>query len=268
MTPLIWISGVISDVAAARISPMDRGFTLGDGIFETVRVSAGAPLWLDDHFARLASGAAFLGIPVPLELDSLKAIVAALLERAAMKEAALRITLTRGAGSSAGLWKPDELLTPTLVVMCGDPPQPVNVAGVIARSTRRNEHSPLSRIKALNYGDSIAARREAIRRGAGDAILLNCRSRIACAAAGNIFVRIDGIWRTPPIDDGALPGLARARLLGALDSEQTELTESNLARADAALVSNSLGCTNLSTLEGRALVRAMPHLAVDQMYRA
>lgn len=258
---------MISDVTAARISPMDRGFTLGDGVFETVRVSAGVPLWLDDHFVRLANGAAFLGIPVPLEVDSLKAIVATLLERAAMKKAALRITLTRGAGGSAGLWKSDELLTPTLVVTCAGLPQAANVAGVIARSTRRNEHSPLSRIKALNYGDSIAARREAIARGAGDAILLNCRSRIACAAAGNIFVRIDGLWRTPPIDDGALPGLARARLLGALDSEQTALTESNLARADAALISNSLGCSNLSALEGRPLVTIMPHGAVDQMYR-
>ena len=63
----VWLNGALLPESEARLSIFDRGFTLGDGIFETMRVREGRPLWLADHLARLREGAAVLGIPVPLD---------------------------------------------------------------------------------------------------------------------------------------------------------------------------------------------------------
>ncbi len=124
---------------------------------------------------------------------------------------------------------------------------------VICRSTRRNEHSPLSGIKSLNYGDNILARREAVQKGASDALMLNTKGHVACATVGNVFFRLNGAWTTPMLSDGILPGIARAKIIPQLEASERTLTEQDIAGADAAFISNSLGCTAIASIEGRVL---------------
>ena len=129
------------------------------------------------------------------------------------------------------------------------PPALPPARAIVARSTRRNEHSPLSRIKSLNYLDSILARQEAARCGADEAILLNTSGFVAEASAGNLFVRLDGAWLTPPVADGALPGIARARILEAKLGAECRITVEALHRADAAVISSSLGIRPLAGID-------------------
>ncbi len=202
---LCWLNGRLLPPEQARLDPADRGFLLGDGVFETLRATA----HLDRHLARLREGAATLGIALPWPNPEIAAAATAVLGG---RDAALRITLSRGP-APRGLLAPAGT-QPTLLITAGPLPPPLPPARlIVARTTRRNEHSPLARIKSLNYLDSIIARQEAEAAGADDALLCNTAGRIAEATAANVFVRHGRAWTTPPVADGALPGIARALLL-------------------------------------------------------
>jgi branched-chain amino acid aminotransferase len=237
---IVWLNGALLEAGAARIDPADRGFTLGDGLFETLRAENGTPLHASRHFARLRNGAAVLAIPVPFADDFLFDALCAVVRANEFVDAALRLTLSRGPAPRGVL--PPAALMPTLLITAGPLPgnlQPARL--IISQRTRRNEFSPLSRIKSLNYLDGILARQEAEAAGADDALLLNTRGDIAEASAACVFFNILGQWITPPVADGALPGTARARLLEMGEAVERRINLSDLARAQAGFLINSLG---------------------------
>jgi branched-chain amino acid aminotransferase len=263
----VWLNGRLLEASAAHIAPSDRGFLLADGVFETIRASAGALLWLDSHLARLRAGAGLLGIPVPLPDDAIGAGLQDLVQANGLPDGAVRLTLTRGPSARRGLWPPDEPATPTLMGAVAPLAAPAPAQLILCGTTRRNEFSPLSRVKYLAYGDSILARREALAHGGTDAVLLNTGGHVACCAVGNIFVRDGTGWATPPLSDGPLPGLARARLLAAIGAEERTLTAADLAGAREVVITNSLGITAVSHLEGRALAAPTISAEIDAIYR-
>jgi branched-chain amino acid aminotransferase len=134
----------------------------------------------------------------------------------------------------------------------------------VATCTRRNEHSPLSAVKALGYLDQILALREARAGGADEAILLNTAGRLACASAANLFLVADGRVLTPPIADGALPGITRGLVLERLIRKGAPIEERSiepvcLEQAEEAFVTSSLRmATPIAVLEGRRLPAGAP----------
>jgi branched-chain amino acid aminotransferase len=262
VTETVWLDGRLTEEPA--LSPADRGFTLADGVFETIRCRAGVPLWLPDHLARLRHGASQLGIPLSLDDRLIARGIADLLAARGLAEAAVRLTLTRGPAAQRGLWPPGEPVRPTLLATAAPLRAPGPVRVTVARITRRNEHSPLSGMKSLNYGDNLIARREAAGRGFDDALLLNTSGALACASVANAFVRLDGRWRTPPLRDGVLPGLARARLLALLPAEEARVMPHDLARVEAMILANSLALTPVTALDDRDLGEV--RLPEDELY--
>ena len=235
--------------AEAAVSPFDRGFTLGDGLFETVRVKGGRVLRVEAHLARLATGAKVLGMLLPsLNLSEALSRTA---EANGLSEGVLRLTLTRGTGPR-GVLPPAEP-KPTLVITAAPLSPPLPPARlVIAQGTRRNDRSPLAQVKSLNYLDGILARQEAARRGADDAILLNTRDGVAETSIANLFAVIDGALVTPPLSEGVLPGVMRANVIAAGALERP-LTADDLASAEEILLTSALGIRSVATLEGRPL---------------
>jgi branched-subunit amino acid aminotransferase/4-amino-4-deoxychorismate lyase len=250
---LAWNNGTIVKASDVRIGCNDRGFTLADGVFETIRCEGARALWLDEHLARLRAGAEVLGIPVPLPDSAIDKGLGELLESAKMPQSAIRLTLTRGVSAMRGLWPPGEPIVPTFLATIAPLRLRPSLSLIVARSTRRNDQSPLSRIKSLNYGDNLIARREADERGADDAILLNTRGMVASCTVGNLFIKVGQCWVTPPIEDGVLPGLARARLVKALAADERTIPATELACISAAIVSNSLGAAVVIKVDGRCL---------------
>lgn len=246
--PVLWLDGALVRAAEARIDPADRGLTLGDGLFETIRVEAGEGLRLAAHFARLRHGAGVLGLPVPLGDDALADAVAAVAHANGLAEAAVRLTLTAGPGPR-GLPRP-VCHRPTLLLSAAPLPPPPGLARlVVATVTCRNERSPLSGVKSLNYLDSILARQEASARGADDAVLLNTQGRVAEASAANLFARLDGTWATPPVGEGALPGVMRAAMIGEWGAVERPLTIDDLRRAEAIRLTTALGLREATLLD-------------------
>ncbi|MDA8231009.1 MAG: aminotransferase class IV [Magnetospirillum sp.] len=247
----VWLNGALAG-AEARIDPADRGFTLGDGVFETIRVQGGVPRHLGRHLERLRAGTERLGFRVGYDDAALADGMLALLAAEGLTDAALRLTVTRGP-APRGLLPPAH---PTPTVLMGAAPLPAlpaELRAVIAAVTRRNEHSPLARIKALGYLDNILARQEAAERGADDAILLNTAGRVAETTIANLFVRLGDTVATPPVEEGALPGIARGRVLAALGVAERPLAAADLAAADEIVLTNSLGLRAVVVLDGETV---------------
>jgi branched-chain amino acid aminotransferase len=245
----IWLNGEFLPADKPALLANDRGLTLGDGLFETIAVKAGTPLRLAAHFQRLRAGADFLGLSMPLADDVLADAVLGIAGANGLHDAAVRLTLTAGP-APRGLPRP-AVLTPTLLLTAGPMPGELPPARlIIATRTCRNEQSPLSRLKTLNYLDSIIARNEAQARGADDAILLNSRGQVAEASAANLFARIDGHWLTPPVADGALPGTMRAALLKAWGAGERSLLPVDLDRAEEIVLTTALGIRPVASIVG------------------
>lgn len=252
------INGEVHDENNARIAPNDRGFTLGDGLFETMAVKKGAARRLASHLARLRAGAKVLGIPVPVSDARLGEWIAALIGANSVETGSLRLTLTRGPGVR-GIAPPDHP-TPTVVITTGGaaPASPVKL--MIARGTRRNEHSPLASIKSLNYLDNILARQEAAAAGADDAVLLNTAGRVAETAVANIFLLMGGGLVTPPVSDGVLPGIMRGEIIALARAEERAVTTDDLATAGEIFLSNALGIRAATHVDGRPVGDGEPGL--------
>jgi len=263
---IIDINGTLTDAEAASIDPTDRGFTLGDGVFETIRVRHGKPDRLDAHFARLRNGARTLGIPVPGTDTGLAERISAVLTENELTAAAVRLTLSHGVGLR-GLLPPDPA-TPTLVISASPlPPPPDAVRAIISFKTRRNEFSPTARIKSLSYLDNVIARREAAGYGVEDALLLNTQGRLAESTISNLFLLIHGELLTPPVDDGALPGVVRADLIARFRGREQSLTPDDLGLAEEAFLTNALGVRPLIEVAGQPIGDGEPGL-ITQMLAA
>lgn len=252
------INGEIHDENSARIAPNDRGFTLGDGLFETMAVRKGATRRLGLHLARLRAGAKVLGIPMPVSDARLGDWITALIGANEVEAGSLRLTLTRGPGAR-GVVPPDRA-TPTVVITTGAaaPASPAKL--MIAQTTRRNEHSPLASIKSLNYLDNILARLEATAAGADDAVLLNTAGRVTETTVANIFLLLGGSLVTPPVHEGVLPGIMRGEIIALARAEERVVTAEELAAAGEIFLSNALGIRAATHVDGRPVGDGEPGL--------
>ncbi|MBI2862270.1 MAG: aminotransferase class IV family protein [Chloroflexi bacterium] len=259
----VYVNGRFLEEPAAAISALDRGLTLGDGLFETMRASEFNIFRLGDHLARLRRGAEVLAIPLPSD-EELTAALQETLRRADLSEAVLRLTVTRGPDPGRGIAIPAEP-SPTVIIRATPftpPPPTVYERGyrAVISSIRRNETSPLSRVKSLNYGDNILARMEAQSRGRDDeAIMLNTRGEVACGTTSNIFVVHDGELLTPPVESGALPGITRlcvlelAQELSIPAREHPVLPDELLAADEAFLTNTVLGLIPLTAINSHPI---------------
>lgn len=254
---VLWLDDRLVPRHQARIDPADRGLTLGDGLFETMRVSGGHIAYLPRHLDRLRRGAEALMFPVP-DLDAIEDALGQVVRRNALDEGALRLTLTRGSGPR-GLLPPPRPQPTLLIVPFPSVPAPGPARLIISSHIRRDADSPLSRIKSLNYLPNILARLEAEQRGADDALLLNGVGRVTESTVSTVLALRDGHLLTPPVADGALPGIARAVLLAAGLVEEASLMPTDLS--GGMILVNSLSVRPVVSLDGAPLAMALDRVA-------
>lgn len=196
----------------------------GVGCFETVRVQAGAARWLGLHRERLAAGCAALGLPAPPQEQELAAFLAAGLSRLA--EGVLRLVAVDGA------------LQASLSAPPPPPALPVSVA--LAETVTRFSRSPTARLKTLSSLDNRLLQAEAERRGVFDVVARNERGRLSDGGRTNLFLVVKGRVVTPPVSDGALPGIARRVLLEQGLAAEESLEPADLEAADGVFLANAL----------------------------
>ena len=248
----VWVDGRLLDADGAHLSVFDRGFQLGDGIFETLRVRGGHPTELAEHTARLRNSAAGLDISLP---DDIAELLASDGLDGETGDASVRITVSRGAFRGRGLLPPDESVAATIAIQAWPVvPAPARHLErglhLIASSVRRDPASPLATLKTTSRADFVYARLEARRAGADDALFLTIDDELSEGTTANIFLvrrAADGATElaTPSLACAILPGTTRSWLLAwgervGLRSVETRLSRADLAAADEAFLSSSV----------------------------
>ena len=249
MSEKIWLNGGFVDSTHARVHIHDRGFTLGDGLFETLAVRAGKPLRVRAHLARLEQGARALRIPIPHDERALAQALSDTIRINGVRDGVLRLTLSRGAGAR-GLAPPENPVPTLAIAVHAGLPAETPVRAIVAKTARRDEGSALARVKSLSYLEGVLARIEAGDAGADEAILLNTQGRVADGAASTLFVFLGDWLLTPAVAEGALPGIVRAAAIRELGAVERPLAPEDVHQASEAMLANSLGVRALIALDG------------------
>lgn len=246
--------GALVPAEEASISVLDRGLTVGDGVFETLKVVHGRPFALSRHLERLRSSAAAMSIDVPSE-DALRTAIEALLSAEAEQVGPLgrlRLTVTQGTGVLGDPYAGDGTPTVLVTVVSSRPWPPSSV--VALSPFRRNEHSALTGVKSTSYAENAIALREAKERGADEALLLNTAGEVCEGTGSNIFLVIDGEVCTPGLESGCLAGITRELALSWCGGREDRLPREALSEAtEAFLTSSTRDIHPIRVLDGRSL---------------
>lgn len=258
---IVWRDGDFIEAGCA-VSAEDRGWLIGDAVFETVLVERGAPAFFDRHLERMRRGCAILGIDRRLDADELRDAILMTAEKNALaaSRAACRLTLSRS-GGPRGLAPHRGVQTRLVISVSGAAPPP-EMLRVNLSSPRRWTGASTNSFKCAGaYAENILARAEAASRGADEAIMLNEAGRVACAASANLFVVSDDFVLTPSLDDGAMPGVVRAIVMEEARTLGVECREAPIMPADLALgtllLTNSIMGPVRSALEGLPVVNGL-----------
>ncbi len=255
-----WINGQVLEPDQARVSALDHGLTVGDGVFETLKVVDGAPFALTRHLARLARSCAAMGLPA-IDLELVRAAVVELLEVNAEEVrhagvSRLRITITGGPGPLGSMRGTAD---PTLILALS-PATPWPPSTAVALVTwRRNERSAIAGVKSTSYAENVVALAHAKSRGASEALFLNTKGQLCEGTGSNVFIERGGQLVTPPLSSGCLAGVTRELVLEWCDAEEQMITESDLlSAAEVALTSSTRDVHPVHALDGGPLVAPGP----------
>ncbi len=212
---VVFLNGKFLPEADAVIPVNDRGFLLGDGLFETIRVAARKPFRMAQHLERMTRGAEMLKIKMPFTPKELQHFAAELIEKNDLAETILRVTLTRGPGARG--YSVNGADNPTLLMML-HPAPPVNPDeplqwSMVTSSVRIPASDALASFKTTSKAINILARAEAEAQGADESLLLNTNGEVAETAGGNLFWVYHDKICTVPTGRGVLPGITRAVVL-------------------------------------------------------
>jgi len=267
MPNLVYVNGQLIPSNQPAILATDRGFTLGDGLFETMRTARGQVQRLPAHLERLARGAEALQIPVDigkLPQAISETLAANNLDQA---DASIRLTLSRGA-ASRGLTFPANP-QPTLVISV-QPfipyPERLYRQGMkaVILEQRRNEFAATATIKSLNYLEGIVAKNQAQIAGADEGIFLNTQGFLAEACISNLFFVKEGALHTPSVECGLVPGIIRQTILQITRNHSLPLIEgkykaSSLLSSDEAFLTNTLmGIMPLTQVDQQTIGQGQP----------
>jgi branched-subunit amino acid aminotransferase/4-amino-4-deoxychorismate lyase len=233
---MIWVAGKVVEDHELAIPCTDRVFQHGLGLFETLRTWGRRARLLPRHLDRLRRSAESLGLPFDPDALPDYAGVASLLEGAGIEgEAALRIVLTGGRGSGAGV-----------VWMTAQPASEAGGLWGARASWRLAEPSPLAGHKTLNYWRNRLMHEDASRAGFDEDLGRDALGRFLEGTRANLFVVTGGRLLTPAADGRLLPGVMRGLILeraveAGLVAQEVEggLTEREMRAADGAFLSNS-----------------------------
>jgi branched-chain amino acid aminotransferase len=262
--PLVFVNGERVPTDGSHLSVRDRGFTLADGLFETMRARRNVVFREARHLARLSDGLRVMQIPEPRHL---RRWVEQAVAGAGRMDVSIRLTITRGAGA-AGLTPPADV-KPTVVVTVSPMPHfPAETytrgLSAIIASGRRNAGSMTAGLKTLSYTDAVLAWLEAQRAGADEALFLDEHGHCSEATASNLFIVVEGGLVTPPVTCAALPGITRATILelaklAGIRAEEREFSADVMASAQEAFLTSSLrGIAPLRSVDNRNIGRGAP----------
>jgi D-alanine transaminase len=258
------LNGTIVPTDEVRISPLDRGFLFGDGIYEVVPVYAGKPLRLDAHFDRLQDGLAALEIANPYSRARWSELMHELIAANGGGDMNIYLEVTRGAGKGRD-FLPEPGMQPTVFGFCFPfaTPKPELLQRGISAATLEDIRWLRCDIKSVALVGPVMLKIEAKRRGADEAILVR-GDRLAEGSSSAVFVVKDGRVATPPASHERLPSITRLVVGDVLDAlglplDVREIQRDELLGADEIWIASSTReALPVTLLDGKAVGDGKP----------
>lgn len=225
MGDVYYVNGQLVSHDEATVSVIDRGLLFGDGLFEIIRVYGGFPFQLNAHLQRLGWGARKIGFDLGVSLDVLKQACLDTLAANELKEAAIRVVVTRG--MLADINHVSSTAKPTVTVTCDEfhgHPTEFYDRGVEA-VTVTDGRSDLAMVQTLNFLPNLLARKEAEQKKAFEALLVTKKGFVMSGSHTNVFAVLDGMILTPPVGERVPPGITREAVLNAAQKEGITVKE-------------------------------------------
>jgi branched-chain amino acid aminotransferase len=233
----IWLNGrLYDDPSKATISGTDHGLVVGDGVFETLKVTEQGAFAVRRHLNRMGRSAAALGLPPP-DHTLIREAIDAILDGRDFGHGKLRITYTGGGGplGSEAAYGP-----PTLIVALAPAATAQPLTSIVTAPWTRNERGALTGVKSTSYAENVRGLRYAAERGASEAVLLNTVGHVCEGTGTNIFLVFGDTIVTPPLSSGPLAGITRELIMEWSSIEERELTLEEAKRADEVYITSSM----------------------------
>jgi branched-chain amino acid aminotransferase len=260
-----WCNGSFVEPEAPAIAVLDHGFTVGDGVFEAIKVVQNAPFALTRHLERLERSAVGLGLPKP-DQDLVRGAVDEVLEGQDIALGRIRMTYTAGISP---LGSGRDTSSPTLVVVVTEShPYPPTTKAVVV-PWPRNERGALAGLKTTSYAENVVALAYAEERGASEAICANTVGNLCEGTGTNVFCVFGDSVVTPPLSSGCLSGVTRNLLVEWCGLEERDISLAELATAgEVFLTSTTRDIQGLSQLDDRVFPTEQPVTArMTQVWR-
>lgn len=263
---LININGELFNEDNAKISVFDRGFLYGDSVYEATRTFKRSPFRIQHHLDRLFLSAQKIELVPTYSKEDILALIDQTIKASPHDDIFLRIILSRGTNEDLGLDPQLSLKNNLIIITKAIAPNPdwwlTKGLSMIFHQKKSLERGPLP--KTGNYQENILAYKDAIAKGAFDAIMVNTDGYVTEATTSNIWMIKDNIIYTPPLKDGVLEGLTRKTLLQLakrqnLALEEKSLTPKDFLEASECFISSTTrNLVPVTSIEGHPVGNGLP----------
>jgi len=255
----VYLNGSFMPAAEARISPMDRGFLFGDGIYEVIPSYQGRLVGFTPHIDRMQRGLAEIGIDLSWSHAQWHAMITELLSRNGNADLGVYLHVSRGTDTKRGHAFPSGV-SPTVFAFTfaiNPPPsglpgsaKPIQVASADDLRWKR------CHIKSTALLGNVLHHQQGVAAGYQETILFNEQAELTEGSSCNAFIVKNGVISTPPLDHQILPGITRLLLLQILRAHSTLTIEERVIHKAEVLSADEVWLTSSSK-------ELMPVVAID-----
>jgi len=235
-------------ITEAKISPMDRGFLFGDGIYEVIPSYEGKLLGFNGHITRMQEGLDGIGLGLQWTREDWEALCTKLASENGNGNLGIYLQVSRGADTKRYHAFP-ESVPPTIFGFTFDiPPSPVANKEIAKRytvATSQDLRWQRCHIKSTALLGNVLHFQEGYSQGNDETLLYNDKNELTEASACNAFIVKDSVVITPPLDNQLLPGITRNMLVdilrkdGSIHVEERPVTMDEVRSADEVWITSS-----------------------------
>ncbi len=245
---IVFLNDAYLPMEEAKISPMDRGFLFGDGIYEVIPSYDGQLVGFAPHIERMNNGMKEIGINFDWSTEQWREVANSLIEKNAGANLGIYLHVSRGTDSKRFHAYPDDVAPTVFAFAFEIPAAPVadkTVAKGYKVSTTRDLRWERCHIKSTALLGNVMHFQQGYEQGANETLLFNAHNELTEASACNAYIVKDGVIATPPLDNQILPGITRFMLLdilkkdGSLKVEERIITMDEVRNADEVWVTSS-----------------------------
>ena len=245
---IAYLNGKYLPIAEAKISPLDRGFLFGDGVYEVVPSYDGKLVGFLPHLQRMNEGLEAISIATGWSEQQWLDLCLKLIQKNGAGDLGIYLQISRGTYETRSHRFPDKV-NPTIFAFCFEiPPAPVadkSLAKTYTVSTARDIHWDRRDIKSTSLLGNVLHYQQGVDQGNQETLLFNERNELTEASSCNAFIVKDGTVITPPLDHEKLPGITRQILIDVLRSdgkipvEERTVSMTEVSEADEVWITSS-----------------------------